>query len=364
MAAARKRRTGSGTRTRTRTAAGTATGCDRSHGARPHGANDTHFLCVTGQYRMCRSKYAYVFLWTAGVRLVSQNPDTLPPPSGSVREGDTAAPDTTRTGTGPADAFDALYAFGAPSLVRQAYLLSGRRDLAREAVEWAFQQAWYRWPEVAVDPDPAGWVRAVAYEYAVSPWHRLRLRRSHRRPEEPPADPDDRRLLAAFLELPPSYRRTLLLYDGLGLDLPETAAETEASTPATANRLLHAREAIASQLPELSSPTELHRRLNKLADSEKLQTPKAEQVRTDSERRACLWTRAAIASTALIAAATALTLWTAPTHYEPPQAPGRPVTGVPPRMGPTPLTKAQKSLHDRLHTNPANGPQRLAPEPD
>nr|WP_078067249.1 sigma factor-like helix-turn-helix DNA-binding protein [Streptomyces jeddahensis] len=332
---------------------------------------------------MCRSRYVYVLLWTdGGVCPVSQNPDT-PRPSGHVRRGGAATPHMieNRPEPGPepsgirpsatapakdgrltpADAFDALYESGAPSLVRQTYLLTGRRALAQESVERAFQQAWHRWPEVAVDRDPAGWVRAAAYEYAMSPWHQLR--RSHRRPEEPPADPDHRRLLAALLELPPPYRRTLLLYDGLGLGLPETAAETEATTPATANRLLHAREAIAAQLPELASPAELHRRLDELADAEKLQTPKAAQVRADSERRARLWTRAAIASTALLVAATALAAWTAPTRYEPPQAPGSTVTGVPPRMGPGPLTKAQKTLRAHLQSNPANIPHRLHPEP-
>ena len=54
----------------------------------------------------------------------------------------------------PAQAFDALYAFCAPALVRQTYLLTGRRELARESVERAFQLAWQRWPEVARDPDP------------------------------------------------------------------------------------------------------------------------------------------------------------------------------------------------------------------
>ncbi|MBA4861492.1 RNA polymerase subunit sigma-70 [Streptomyces sp. PSKA54] len=196
----------------------------------------------------------------------------------------------------------------------------------------------------------------------MSPWHQLR--RSHRQPEEPPADPDDRKLLAALLDLPPPYRRTLLLYDGLGLDLPEIAAETEASTPATANRLLHAREAITAQLPHLDSPDDLHQRLAELADAEKLQTPKAAEVRADSERRARLWTRAVVATTVLLAAATALSAWTAPTHYEPPQAPGNSVTGVPPRMGPGPLTKADTTLHDRLQANPHKGPHRLVPTPN
>ncbi|MFD3959093.1 MULTISPECIES: helix-turn-helix domain-containing protein [Streptomyces] len=268
----------------------------------------------------------------------------------------------------PEEAFDALYAHAAPGLVRQTYLLTGRRRLARESVERAFQLAWHRWPEVAVDRDPAGWVRAAAYEYAMSPWHRLR--RAHRHPDAPPTEPARRALFEALLDLPPAYRRTLLLYDGIGLDLPETAAETEASTPAAAGRLEVARAALAERLPELAavgSPAEqselLHDRLGGLARAEHVPAPApARKVRTGSEDKARLWTRAAIAFAALLIGATALTLHTAPTHYEPPIAPPERVGGVPPRGGPQKLTaqdlKLQKSLNEQL----AHGPERLVPE--
>ncbi|MFE4701763.1 helix-turn-helix domain-containing protein [Streptomyces sp. NPDC056738] len=260
----------------------------------------------------------------------------------------------------PAQAFDALYAFCAPALVRQTYLLTGRRELARESVERAFQQAWYRWPEVAVDRDPAGWVRATAYEYALSPWHRLRPR--YRHPEAPPAGAADRALLDVLLELPPVYRRTLLLYDGVGLGLPETAAETEASTPAAANRVLHAREAVAERLPELASPEELHRRLTELASAERLRAAKPRTVRWYGERRAQQWTRAAIAFTALLIGVTALTLGTAPDHYEEPLAPPETIHGLPPRAAPGPLSAAELKLRARLRSQQMNGPERLIPE--
>lgn len=263
-------------------------------------------------------------------------------------------------GATPAEAFDALCATCAPSLVRQTYLLTGRRTLAQESVERAFQLAWQRWPEVAVDRDPAGWVRAAAYEYAMSPWHRLR--RSQRQPDAPPADPADRAFLDVLMSLPPAQRRTLLLYDGVGLDLPETAAETEASTPAAANRLLHAREAIAERLPDLAvTPEALHQRLSELCGAEKLRHPNAGRVRTGSEDRARFWTRAAIAFTALIVGATALTLRTAPTHYEPPQSPGKAISGVPPRMGPGPLTHEDQILHKKLREDLSSGPEKLTP---
>ncbi|MFJ9628769.1 helix-turn-helix domain-containing protein [Streptomyces sp. NPDC101175] len=259
----------------------------------------------------------------------------------------------------PAQAFDALYAFCAPSLVRQTYLLTGRRELARESVERAFQTAWQRWPEVAVDRDPAGWVRSAAYEYALSPWHRFRPR--YRHPEPPPPAPADRALLTALLELPPSYRRTLLLYDGVGLGLAETAAETEASTPAAANRLLHAREALAARLPDLSDPAELHRRLTELASTGRLHAAKPPIVRFVGERRTLFWTRAAIAFTVTIIGATTLTLRTAPTHYEPPVPLGQRIEGVPARVVQGALSEEQVALRNRLRTGMTNGPERLVP---
>ncbi|CAM5701310.1 HTH cro/C1-type domain-containing protein OS=Streptomyces fumanus OX=67302 GN=GCM10018772_43250 PE=3 SV=1 [Streptomyces fumanus] len=285
---------------------------------------------------------------------------------GETAVGETAVEEEAVTGeaTGPAgltpaQAFDALYAFCAPALVRQTYLLTGRRDLARESVERAFQRAWEHWPEVARDPDPAGWVRAAAYEYALSPWQRFRLR--HRHPEPPPADPSARVLLSVLRRLPPPHRRTLLLYDGVGLNLPETAAETEATTPATANRLLRAREAVAARLPELADPGELHRKLGEAASAEQLRAAGAPAVRTGSERRARFWTRAAIAFTVALIGTTALTLRTAPTRYEPPVPAGETVRGVPPRVAPGALSDEELRLRAALREEWRSGPDRLVP---
>jgi len=288
------------------------------------------------------------------------SPDPGTPTAPGTQAGAEAVPPAERPPLTPAQAFDALYAFCAPALVRQTYLLTGRRELARESVERAFQTAWQRWPEVATDRDPAGWVRATAYEYALSPWHRLRPR--YRHPEPPPAAAPDRALLDVLLRLPPSYRRTLVLYDGVGLDLPETAAETEASTPAAAGRLLYAREALTARLPELADPATLHRRLAEVASAQRLRATRAPAVRLSGERRASFWTRAAIAFTVAIIGATALTLRTAPTHYEPPVPPGATVSGVPPRQAPGPLSDAELALRAKLRQETSHGPERLVPE--
>ncbi|MEU0385903.1 sigma factor-like helix-turn-helix DNA-binding protein [Streptomyces chartreusis] len=270
-------------------------------------------------------------------------------------------PDDATAALTPEQAFDALYAFCAPALVRQTYLLTGRRELARESVERAFHIAWQRWPEVARDRDPAGWVRAVAYDCALSPWHRFRPR--HRFPEPPPPDAFDRALLDTLLKLPPSYRRTLLLYDGVGLGLPETAAETEASSRAAANRLTHAREAVAERLPELADPEVLHWRLVGLASIERLRAAKPLVVRRAGERRARFWTRAAIAFTVTLIGATALTARTAPTHYEPPVPQGETVQGVPPPAAPGPLSESERELRAKLRKEGQRGAGRLLPQP-
>ncbi|MGW8995095.1 helix-turn-helix domain-containing protein [Streptomyces zhihengii] len=261
----------------------------------------------------------------------------------------------------PEEAFDLLYTRTAAGLVRQTFVLTGRRRLSREAVERAFQLAWQRWPEVATDRDPTGWVRAAAYEYAMSPWHRLRP--AHRHPDEPPAEPERRELLTALHTLPPPYLRTLLLYDGLGLDLPETAAETEASTPAAASRVLHAREAVAERLPALAAEGALQDALRALAAGGPAPAPSpAKDVRTGCERRAEVWTRVVVVATALIVAATAIALLTSPGHYEPPMPPTRQVEGVPaPHSGPQRLTAEDRKLRDRLAAEPAAGPERLLP---
>ncbi|MFB7210227.1 helix-turn-helix domain-containing protein [Streptomyces sp. NPDC056255] len=296
-------------------------------------------------------------------------PDTsvMPEPAPAAETAGPAQAGTAPDGLSPDEAFDALYAHAADALFRQTFLLTGRRSLSRESVARAFALAWERWPEVAADRDPAGWVRAAAYEYAMSPWHRLR--RAHRRLDPPQAEPGPRALLDALLALPPSYRRTLLLYDGVGLDLPETAAETEASTPAAAGRLMNARAAVAGRLPELAADSSsaeqsalLHERLGALALAQPPGSlPPSDVIRTGSERKAQLWTRAAISFTVLIIGLTLFTLGTAPTRYETPESPAQEVGGVPPRGGPQKLTPQDLKLQKQLHGELVRGPARLVP---
>ncbi|MEW1753764.1 RNA polymerase sigma factor [Streptomyces angustmyceticus] len=237
-----------------------------------------------------------------------------------------------------AAAFDDLHTRHAAALMRQTYLLTGRPWLARRAVEQGFRLAWQRWPQVAVDPDPAGWVRAAAYEYALKPWHRLcpglRTARTPRQFAQT-GDPADRALLLALLSLPAPYRRALLLHDGVGLGLYETAAEIEASTPAAAGRLTHARERIAGRLPELGldghPPVRqgelLRTRFTALTAAQQVTPTPAERVRSDAERSGLRATRAGFGLAGAFVLVLLVMMVATPDHYTP--SPHKPLATAP-----------------------------------
>lgn len=147
---------------------------------------------------------------------------------------------------GAEDAFDALYLRCAEGLRRQVVVLTGDRELAGRAVGRAFDLAWQRWPEVARDEDPVGWLRATAHTYALATWQRhvARLRR-----RGGPAVEGG--LWGALVRIHPERRRALLLHDGLGMSLPRTAAEVESSTRAAASRIIGARRELAAAAPEV-----------------------------------------------------------------------------------------------------------------
>ncbi|MEO3755062.1 hypothetical protein [Streptomyces sp. B6B3] len=213
-----------------------------------------------------------------------------------------------------AAAFDQLHIRHADALVRQAFLLCGRQGQARRAVGRAFRLAWERWPEVAADPDPAGWVRAAAHDYALSPWlswvrggPRTRARAAGR---TFPGPPRDRALLEALLRLPPGYRRALVLHDAVGLTETRTAAESEASLAATRGRIGCAREYVACWVPRLADAepdergTVLHELLVGLTAARIAPVEMgAARVRAASERATRLRTWLTLALVALVATA-------------------------------------------------------------
>ncbi|WP_329135651.1 hypothetical protein OG552_22420 [Streptomyces sp. NBC_01476] len=224
-------------------------------------------------------------------------------------------------------AFDLLYVRSAGPLRRQIELLTGDPGFARHAVAHAFDLAWQRWPEVARDSDPVGWVRAVAHAFALAPWHRWTPG-----PRPRPRTPQDP-LEAALLDLPPVRRRAVLLHDGLGLPLPQTAAEVEAGTLSAAGRVALAREALTEAVPELADgvPARLSALLEPAAEPPDAPGDAPGDIRDASERGVRRRTVGAFALTGLIAVLTTLAVALGPAHGIHPHDPG---PDVPPAAKP------------------------------
>ncbi|MDX3071896.1 hypothetical protein [Streptomyces sp. MI02-7b] len=182
-------------------------------------------------------------------------------------------------------AFDTLYAHAAPALIRQAEVLTGNEELARYAVHRAFDRAWLRWPEVATDPDPVGWLRSQAFELALAPWQQLLP--WHRTP---------RRARGDLQRLPRGARHAVLLHEGLGLGLRRTAAESMASTPTTAARIIRARDALGEEAVA---------GLAGLLNEPRVPELPAEQVREMSEERLRHQTLGSVAATIVLVLLTA-----------------------------------------------------------
>ncbi|MCQ4209893.1 sigma factor-like helix-turn-helix DNA-binding protein [Streptomyces longispororuber] len=206
----------------------------------------------------------------------------------------------------PTAAFDALYVFAAPGLIRETYVLTGTRPLAFESVEYAFRHAWQRWPEVARDMDPVGWVRAQAHDYALSPWHRIRRVFSGRTamPDGVPWAP--------VLELPPWQRRVVVLCDGLGMSVSEAAAEMEASTGATRGRLARAHAALTECGTGCSVDEVRQSVADCVEDTSASTVAHPESVRECSERRVRIMVRTVYMAVSLLAALVAFFILAAP----------------------------------------------------
>lgn len=273
------------------------------------------------------------------------------PPTASPTAPSAASPTDKpplRPGRTPEEAFDLLYARGAAALLRQVELLTGDPEFARETVTHAYDLAWQRWPEVARDGDPAGWVRAAAYEYALAPWHRWVP--GHRRPQPgPPGGP----LEAALLGLPPAYRKAVLLHDGLGLDLTAAAAEVESTAGAAAARVTHARQALAAAVPGLDDAA-LPDRLGELLDADPdLEPPDEPQgVRDASERGARRRMVGGFALAGVIAVATILSVMFGPIHPDP---------ATPRRPDPDPRASARAHPARAPGASPTRTNSRAAP---
>ncbi|MCU1454207.1 MAG: putative polymerase subfamily sigma factor [Acidimicrobiales bacterium] len=113
--------------------------------------------------------------------------------------------------------FEDLYRADYAAVVRLAFTLTGRRDVAEELAQEGFLAAHRHWESVGAYEDPSGWVRRVVTNRCVSSGRRhvtsLRLaaRLARQRPEEPMLSEPAEELWAQVRALPKRQAQVVAL---------------------------------------------------------------------------------------------------------------------------------------------------------
>lgn len=164
------------------------------------------------------------------------------------------------TESGPAEAsFEAFYRGEYAAVVRLAFTLTGRRDLAEEIAQEGFLAAHRNWEKVSGFEDPAGWVRRVVSNRCVSSGRRhltgLRLlaRLSRERPAEPVLSAESDELWAAVRNLPKRQAQVLALVFLEDRSVAEIAAVLGCGEETVRTHLRRGRKAMADRIHEQDS---------------------------------------------------------------------------------------------------------------
>lgn len=154
------------------------------------------------------------------------------------------------------ESFDEFYLGTRATLLGQLTAMTADPEVAKEALQDAYAQAWQRWSRVSRLGDPAAWVRTVAWRRSVSAFRRRMvadrfLRTVGRAQAEPiQAWPVEEVLDVqdALRLLPDAHRRVLVLHDLCGLTMDQVADETGVPVGTVKSRLSRGRAALRSHL--------------------------------------------------------------------------------------------------------------------
>jgi RNA polymerase sigma-70 factor (ECF subfamily) len=154
------------------------------------------------------------------------------------------------------ESFDEFYLSTRATLLGQLTAMTADPEVAKDALQDAYAQAWQRWPRVSRLGDPAAWVRTVAWRRSVSAFRRRMvadrfLRTVGRvKAESAPGFAVEEVLDVqnALRMLPDSHRRVLVLHDLCGLTMDQIADETRVPVGTVKSRLSRARAALRSHL--------------------------------------------------------------------------------------------------------------------
>jgi RNA polymerase sigma-70 factor (ECF subfamily) len=152
---------------------------------------------------------------------------------------------------GAEKAYDAFFQASWARLQGQAFILTGSQEQAQDLTQEALLRAWTHWDRIAGYEDPEGWTRRVLHNLCIASWRRSQLRRvTGPRDVGVTVDmPEDHVLLAeAMRGLPGAQARALLLHDGLGMTVAETARELDVPEGTVKSWLSRSRKIVAAHL--------------------------------------------------------------------------------------------------------------------
>jgi len=169
----------------------------------------------------------------------------------AVTEGDACADDRAVEG-----AFDAFYRSEYAAVVRLAFALTGRREVAEELTQEGFLAAHRRWAAVSAYDSPAGWVRRVVTNHCVSAARRrltevrLLTRLGQERPDEPPIGAGGAELWALVRELPRRQAQVVALAFLEDRSIRDIASVLGCGEESVRTHLRRGRQALGQRLSE------------------------------------------------------------------------------------------------------------------
>ena len=163
------------------------------------------------------------------------------------------------TEPGAEEAYDAFFKASWGRLQGQAFVLTGSMDQAQDLTQEAMLRAWAHWDRISTFESAEGWTRRVLHNLCIGSWRQAQVRKiSGQRPQSStgPGEPsttgamaEDHMVLAGALrQLPGDQARALLLHDGLGLTVADTAREIGVPEGTVKSWLSRARKIVAAQL--------------------------------------------------------------------------------------------------------------------
>jgi RNA polymerase sigma-70 factor, ECF subfamily len=150
--------------------------------------------------------------------------------------------------------FEDLYAAHFHALTLQINAYIGDLAEAQDLVQEAFCRAIPRWQKLSTYDNPADWVRRVAWNLAISGWHKRRtatafLRRQREEHVEGP-NPDRVALMRALAVLPKNQRRVFVLFYIAHRSVLEIAEQEDVPEGTVKSWLHRARATVAEQLTD------------------------------------------------------------------------------------------------------------------